>query len=184
MDAHRARQLQHLEQLCLGRPVLERAADVEADARLVQVRRGRVDREQNELLHLRLEMAAVAPRRGREADVRREEVGVELEQPLERLVPAADTPRRSAASALARCSRECSESRLRRLLHMVLGGGRGRAPGSPASIASTIARISARASAGRPGWDSDVVRRIAIRARKPPRIAWIGRFRDPSSRTS
>src|SRR5207244_5049739 len=64
--------------------------DVQADPRLVQVRCRRVDREHDQLLHLGVEVTAAAPRRSGQTDVRGEELGVELEQPVERLVPRTD----------------------------------------------------------------------------------------------
>ena len=62
--------------------------DVLAATGRVHVRRGRVHGEQDQVLDLRVERA-LTPRNARELRVRGEEVGVELEQPAERLVPEA-----------------------------------------------------------------------------------------------
>ena len=88
VDPQRARELEHLHELLARRPVADRVAHVLADPRLEQVRRGGVHREQHELLDLGLERP-VAPRHRREAQVRLEEVGVDVEQALPQRGPEA-----------------------------------------------------------------------------------------------
>jgi hypothetical protein len=81
VDPKRARQLEHLEQLLLRRPELQRPADVLADARYEQVRRGRIDRQADEFLDLRVERGR-ALRHSGELGERLEEDGVGVAQGL------------------------------------------------------------------------------------------------------
>src|SRR5919197_634549 len=86
VDAEHRRQLQHLHDLLGRRAIPERVADVLAEPRLVEVRRGGVDRHVDQLLDLRRERSRLPRHRG-EPQVRLEEVGVELEQALPHLAP-------------------------------------------------------------------------------------------------
>ena len=111
--------------------------DVLAAAGRVHVRRRRVHGEQDQLLHLRLERA-LTPRDARELRVRREEVGVELEQPVERTRSSTRGSRGTPPAGAAVVRREPSVSggrrRGRRALRRAAGSGRAREGRGPATM--------------------------------------------------
>lgn len=88
MHAEHRGQLVDLHDLFLRRPVFERVLDMNAQARFVEVRCRHIDGNVDEFLHLRLEPALPPGNRGK-FQVRREEIGIELQEPVPELVPVA-----------------------------------------------------------------------------------------------